>query len=97
MQAFLYRLALLNTIWWDSIQGAILIRCNLSRILGEKKIKVAELSRATNIHKNIIHRLYNEEIVRVDINVVETLCRYLQVSVGEFFELEDDINEEQQE
>lgn len=62
---------------------AILIRCNFSRILGEK-IKVAELSRATNIHKNIIHRLYNEEIVRVDINVVETLCRYLKVSVGEF-------------
>lgn len=75
---------------------AILIRCNLSRILGEKKIKVAELSRATNIHKNIIHRLYNEEIVRVDINVVETLCRYLKVSVGEFFELADEINEDQQ-
>jgi hypothetical protein len=36
------------------------------------------------------------EIVRVDINVVETLCRYLKVSVGEFFELADDVNGEQQ-
>ena len=71
-----------------------MIKCNLSRILGEKKIKVAELSRATNIHKNIIHRLYNENIVRVDINVIEVLCRHLNVTVGEFFELSDEIETE---
>lgn len=64
-----------------------MIKCNLARLLGEKKLKVAEVARELDIHKNIIYRLYNETAVRVDLSTVEKLCRYLDVSVGEFFEL----------
>ena len=67
-----------------------MIKCNLARILGEKKLKVAEVARDIDVHKNIIYRFYNETAVRVDLSVIEKLCRYLDVSIGEFFELEDD-------
>jgi len=61
--------------------------------LGEKKLKVAEVARETGINKNTIHRLYNETITRIDIEVIEILCRYLGVEVGELFELVNDKSE----
>lgn len=67
-----------------------MIKCNLARILGEKKLKVAEVARDIDVHKNIIYRFYNETAVRIDLTVVEKLCRYLDVNIGEFFELADD-------
>lgn len=62
----------------------------MARLLGERKLKVAEVARELDIHKNIIYRLYNETAVRIDLSVVEKLCRYLDVSIGDFFELADD-------
>jgi putative transcriptional regulator len=67
-----------------------MIKCYLSRILGDKKLKVAEIARDTGINKNTLHRLYNETATRVDLEVVEQLCRYLDIEVGELFEIVDD-------
>lgn len=64
-----------------------MIRCNLSKILGEKRIKVAELARETGVNKNTIHRLYNETATRIDIEVIEKLCNYLEIEIGELFEI----------
>ena len=64
------------------------MKCHLSKILGEKKLKVAEISRETGIDRNTLHRLYNETATRVDLEVIETLCHYLDVEIGELFEVE---------
>lgn len=66
-----------------------MVKCNLSRILGERKQKIAEVSRDTGINRNTLHRLYNETATRVDLEVIETLCRYLEIEVGELFEVSD--------
>ena len=71
-----------------------MIKCNLARILGEKKLKVAEVARDIDVHKNIIYRLYNETAVRIDLAVIEKLCRYLEISIGEFFEIIDEQEQE---
>ncbi|MCC4266140.1 MULTISPECIES: helix-turn-helix domain-containing protein [Oceanimonas] len=65
-----------------------MIKCHLSRILGERKQKIAEVSRETGINRNTLHRLYNETATRVELDVIEQLCRYLEIEVGELFELE---------
>ena len=65
-----------------------MIRCRLSVILGEKKLKVAEVARETGINKNTIHRLYNETATRIDLEATEKLCRYLGVEVGDLFVLD---------
>ncbi|MBW8190289.1 helix-turn-helix transcriptional regulator [Neiella marina] len=67
-----------------------MLRCHLSRILGERKLKITELSRATGINQNTLYRLYNETATRVDLGVIYTLCRYLDVEVGELFKLPDE-------
>lgn len=69
-----------------------MIKCNLSTLLGERKLKVAEVARDTGINKNTLHRLYNESATRIDLDVIEKLCLYLDIEVGQLFL----INEERQ-
>ncbi|WP_342772960.1 helix-turn-helix transcriptional regulator [Parashewanella tropica] len=64
------------------------MKCNLSRILGEKRLKVSDVARDTNINRGTITRLYNETATRVELEVIETLCLYLNVEIGELFEIE---------
>jgi putative transcriptional regulator len=63
------------------------IRCNLSRLMGEKKIRVTELARLTGLHRSRIDLLYNEKAVRIDVEVLETLCRFFDCEVGDLLEL----------
>lgn len=60
-----------------------MIRCELSTLLGMKKLKVADVARDTGINKNTLHRLYNETATRVELDVVDKLCEYLNVEVGD--------------
>ena len=64
-----------------------MVKCHLSRILGERKLKVAEVARDTGINRNTLHRLYNETATRVDLEVIEQICSYLQIEVGDLFEV----------
>jgi putative transcriptional regulator len=66
-----------------------MIKCHLSKILGDKKLKVAEVARVTGINKNTLHRLYNETATRVELDVIEILCKYLDVDIGELLEIQD--------
>lgn len=62
------------------------IRVRLSRILGEERIKVAELSRRTGISKYALHKLYHERNKGIQFATLERLCRDLDCSVGELLE-----------
>ena len=63
-----------------------MIRCHLSRLLGERKLKISDVARATDINRGTLTRLYHETAERVEIETIEQLCRYLNVGVGELFE-----------
>ncbi|WP_237359998.1 helix-turn-helix domain-containing protein [Vibrio marisflavi] len=39
------------------------------------------------INRGTITRLYNETATRVETDVIETLCRYLDIEVGDLFEV----------
>jgi|TARA_R110002050_G_scaffold83866_7_gene179178 putative transcriptional regulator len=67
-----------------------MIKCHFSRIIGDKKLKVAEVARDTGINKNTLHRLYNETATRIDLDMIETLCRYLDVDIGELLQIKED-------
>ena len=66
-----------------------MIKCHLSRMLGERRLKVADVARDTGINRGTIMRLYHEKAERVDLESLERLCRYLGCGVGEFLELVD--------
>lgn len=67
-----------------------MVRCNLSRFMGERKMKIMDVARETGLNRNTVTLLYNETAVRVDLHAVEKLCRLFDCKVGELFELVDE-------
>ena len=67
-----------------------MVRCHLSRILGEKRLKIADVARDTGINRGTITRLYHERAERVELESVEKLCRYLECRLEDLFELVED-------
>jgi putative transcriptional regulator len=63
-----------------------MIKCHLSRLMGEKKLRVVDLARATGIHRNMLTLLFKETAVRVELDAIDKLCRYFQCGVGDLFE-----------
>lgn len=63
-----------------------MIKCHLSRLMGEQKLKISDVARDTGLHRNTVTLLYQETAVRIDMDAMEKLCKYFGVSVGEMFE-----------
>ncbi|EHY9857452.1 helix-turn-helix transcriptional regulator [Vibrio parahaemolyticus] len=64
-----------------------MLKCHLSKIMGEKRLKISDVARDTGINRGTITRIYNEEATRVELEVVEQLCAYLDIEVGQLYEL----------
>lgn len=63
-----------------------MIKCHLSRLMGEQKLKVVDVARETGVNRGTVTRLYQETAERVDLDVIDRLCRYFRCSVGDLFE-----------
>lgn len=63
-----------------------MIKCHLSRLMGERKLKIADVARETGLHRNTITLLYDETAARVDLDAIDKLCAFFDVAVGELFE-----------
>lgn len=63
-----------------------MVRCHLSRLMGERKLKVIDVSRDTGIHRNMVTLLYRETATRVDLESIEALCKYFDCTVSDLFE-----------
>ncbi len=63
-----------------------MIKCHLSRLMGEKKVKIANVARETGINRGTLTRLYQETAERVDLEVIDKLCRYFGCTSGELLE-----------
>ena len=64
-----------------------MIRCHLSTLMGQRKVNIAEVQRATGLNRTVITALYYERAQRLDLDALEKLCHYFGCSIGEFLEL----------
>lgn len=67
-----------------------MIRCHLSRLMGERKLKIVDVARATELHRNTITLLYREEATRVDLDAIDRLCRFFGCGVADLLEFVPD-------
>ncbi len=68
-----------------------MIKCHLSRLMGERKLKISDLARDTGINRGTATRLYHETAERVEMDVINTLCQFFNCKVEDLFEyLPDD-------
>jgi putative transcriptional regulator len=63
-----------------------MIRCHFARLLGERKLKIADVARDTGINRGTLTRLYYETAERVEIDVLDKLCDYFGVDLPELLE-----------
>ena len=49
---------------------------------------ILEVSRETGINRGTLDRLYYDTTQRIDLDVIETLCRYLECGIEDLFELD---------
>lgn len=63
-----------------------MIKCHLSRIMGERKLKIADLSRDTGINRGTATRLYYETAERIEVEAINILCRYFGCSISDLLE-----------
>ena len=67
-----------------------MIRCHLSRLMGEHKLKVIDVARETGLHRNTITLLYKETATRVDFETIDKLCKLFNCAVEELFEFKEE-------
>ena len=69
-----------------------MVICKLPILLAERKMRVADLIRGTGINKTTLHKLYNGELTRIDLDTIDRICEHLDIQVGDLFVFEKVIN-----
>lgn len=64
-----------------------MITCKLSAILGDRRLKVADVARDTGIARAVLDRWYHDRVASFDREVLGRLCSYLGVSPGELLKV----------
>lgn len=75
-----------------------MIKVHLSRLMGERRLKISDVERITRengngLHRNGITKLYNEKTDGVKFETLQALCQALDCSVGDIIEYIPDENE----
>ena len=63
-----------------------MIKIHLSKIMGEKKLKIADIVKETGINRGTITRMYHETAQRVELDVLDKLCGYFNCQVSDLLE-----------
>lgn len=65
-----------------------MIKCNLSALMGVKKLKIADVVNETGINRSTVTRLYHETTTRIDFETLEKLCLFFDCEPGELLKVE---------
>ena len=66
-----------------------MLKNNLSAIMGAKRIKIYELEKISGISRSTITRLYYNQTNTVSFNTIENICKALNCTPGDLFEVVD--------
>jgi putative transcriptional regulator len=67
-----------------------MIRIHLSRLLGERKMRVIDLSRLTGIDQHALAKLYYENAKGIQLDTLEKICVALNCTVADLLEYTPD-------
>nr|WP_242703889.1 helix-turn-helix transcriptional regulator [Enterococcus sp. 669A] len=64
----------------------MVVKNNLSKLLGERLIKVSDVYRETGISKTTLTNLYYQRSTNVQLETLQKICDFLQVPLSELIE-----------
>jgi putative transcriptional regulator len=63
-----------------------MIRCHLARLMGEHKMRIADVIRETGLRRNTVTLLYKETAQKVDLDALDKLCVLFDCELSELLE-----------
>ncbi|EKW0743135.1 MULTISPECIES: helix-turn-helix domain-containing protein [Enterobacterales] len=64
-----------------------MIRCHLARMMGEHKLRIADVARETGLSRATVTLLYKETAQKVDLDTIEKICLLFGCGIGDLLEL----------
>ncbi|WP_019241488.1 MULTISPECIES: helix-turn-helix domain-containing protein [Bacillus] len=64
-----------------------MIKVHLSRIMGERKLKISDVANLTGLHRNGITKLYKEETDGIKFDTLEKICTALDCKIEDLLEI----------
>lgn len=64
-----------------------MIKVHLSRLMGERKMKISDVAKATGLHRNGITKLYNEDTDGIKFETLEKICKALDCEISDLLEI----------
>ncbi len=66
--------------------GSVAIRNHLSRVMGERRLKIQDVASRSGLAYTTVFTLYHDKARRIDLATLKALCRTLDAQVGDLFE-----------
>lgn len=63
-----------------------MIKNHLSKLMGERRMTITEVSKLTGMSNTTISHLYNEKVTRLDFNTLEKLCKLFNCNTQDIIE-----------
>lgn len=71
-----------------------MLKNHLSKLMGEKRYSIVEVSRKTGLTTSTISNLYNDKVKRLDFDTLEKLCKLFNCQPNDLFEYIPDETQE---
>ncbi len=63
-----------------------MIKCRISRLLGDRRMSVLELKRRTDLSYVTLQNLYHEKTTGVAFYTIDKICKGLECNIGDLLE-----------
>ncbi|MHB1122563.1 MAG: helix-turn-helix domain-containing protein [Ramlibacter sp.] len=74
----------------QTLRSAVVVRCHLSTLMGQQKLRVTDVARLTGLNRSTVTALYRETATRIELPAIEKLCALLKCGVGDLLEIVPD-------
>src|SRR5918912_976712 len=69
-------------------RGGTVLTNRLSRLMGERRLSIADVARGTGISYRALYDLYHAKSVQIHLDTLDKLCNYFHVGPEQIFEWE---------
>ncbi len=63
-----------------------MIKNNLSKLMGEKRIRISEMQRLTGLSESTVRRVYYDTTNNISYNTIDKICKALDCNTQELLE-----------
>lgn len=68
------------------IEVKIIVRCTISTVMGKKRMRIADVVRATGLHRETVTKLYYDRKERFTKDLLDRLCKALDCKPQDLLE-----------